>query len=116
VFHLGVSYTKDKTYLAMSSMIIPQEMAEAFTKVTGQPAYHSPTSFEEFGDAAAAMVGPAFRSDAIEMMKWAAEAPRNKRAYGSWDPESDRSAEELGVSASTFEEWLKRSGWTGPEP
>jgi hypothetical protein len=116
VFHLGVSYTKNKTYLAMSPTINPQEMAETFTKVTGQPAYHSPTSFEEFGDAAAAMVGPAFRSDAIEMMKWAAEAPRNKRAYGSWDPESDRSAEELGVSASTFEEWLKRSGWTGPEP
>lgn len=62
----------------------------------------------------AKMLGPAYREDVKQMMQWASEAPTTKICYGALDPEDDRSAEELGVTASTFEDWLKRTGWTGP--
>ena len=90
-------------------------MAETFTKVTGQRAYHSPISAEEFGNLAARSVGPAFREDATQMMQWAGIAPQDKIAYGSMDISDDHSAEELGVEASSFQEWLERTGWTGPQ-
>ena len=112
---MGIDRTRGKTYLVMSPRVTPQEMAETFTRVTGQPAIHSPTSAEEFGDLTAPLVGPAFQEDAKQMMQWAAIAPKNKVAYGALELEVDRSAEELGLTASSFETWLKRSGWTGPD-
>ncbi|KAF2444163.1 NAD(P)-binding protein [Karstenula rhodostoma CBS 690.94] len=115
VFALGVDQTHGKTYLAMSPRITPREMVETFTRVTGKRAIHSQTTFEEFGDLTAPYVGPAFKEDAMQMMQWAAVAPESKVAYGSLDPHADRSAEELGLTASSFEQWLKRSGWTGPD-
>ncbi|KAH6848225.1 putative cinnamoyl-CoA reductase [Chaetomium sp. MPI-CAGE-AT-0009] len=115
VFDLGVDRTRGKTYLAMSPQVTPQEMAETFTRVTGQPAIHSPISAEEFGSSTVQFVGPAFKEDAKQMMEWASIAPKSKVAYGALDPEVDRSAEELGLTASSFEAWLKRSDWTGPD-
>lgn len=85
-------------------------MAETFTRVTGQNAYHGPTSIEEFGDLTAPLVGPPFKEDAMQMMQWAAEAPKDKIAYGS----IARPTDDLGLAASSFEEWLERTGWTGP--
>ena len=90
-------------------------MAQTFTRVTGKPAVHCPISFEEFGDLCATLVGPAFKEDFTEMMQWAAVAPDDKTCYGAYELESERLNEELGVSGSSFEDWLRRSGWTGPE-
>lgn len=115
VFDLGIDRTRDKTYLVMSPQVTPQEVVETFTRVTGQPAIHSPTSAEEFGELTGPLVGPAFKEDAMQMMQWAAVAPKSKVAYGALEPEVDRSAEELGLTASSFEAWLRRSGWTGPD-
>ena len=115
VFDLGVGQTQGKIYLVMSPRVTPREMVETFTRVTGKQAIHSPTSFEEFGDLTAPYVGPAFKEAAMQMMQWAAVTPESKVAYGSLDPQDDHSAEELGLTASSFEEWLKRSGWTGPD-
>lgn len=89
-------------------------MAKTFTRVTGKPAAHSPISFEEFGHLSSALVGPAFKEDAIEMMQWAAIAPIDKTCYGAFELEVEQSSEELGLTASSFEDWLSRSGWTGP--
>ncbi|KAF4416418.1 cinnamoyl- reductase [Fusarium acutatum] len=57
---------------------------------------------------------PAFKEDAIEMMQWAAVAPTDKTCYGAFELEVEQSSEELGLTASSFEDWLTRSGWTGP--
>ncbi|RDW93677.1 uncharacterized protein DSM5745_00999 [Aspergillus mulundensis] len=113
VFSLG-SKTSGKTYLALSQRVTPEEMVATFTKVTGQPAIHEPITAEEFGELTVPLVGPAFKEDATEMMEWAAVAPADKVCYGAFDEDMDRSFEELGVKASSFEEWLCRSGWTGP--
>lgn len=114
IFALGVERTTGKTYLALSPRIRIEEMAETFTRVTSQPAIHSPTSLDEFGELTWPFVGPAFKEDVMEMMEWAAMVPENRICYGSMNPEEDRSAEELGVKASTFEDWLRRSKWNGP--
>ncbi|EXL65157.1 hypothetical protein FOPG_18607 [Fusarium oxysporum f. sp. conglutinans race 2 54008] len=114
IFHLGVEKTKGKTYLALGPRITPEGMAKVFTRVTGKPAVHSPISFEEFGRLSSALVGPAFKEDAIEMMQWAAVAPTDKTCYGAFELEVEQSSEELGLTASSFEDWLRRSGWTGP--
>ncbi|KAL3486500.1 hypothetical protein BJX62DRAFT_246722 [Aspergillus germanicus] len=115
VFSMGVEKTQGKTYLVLSSRVTPNEMVETFTKVTGQPAVHDPITPEEFGDLTVPRVGPAFKRDATEMMEWAAVAPEDRICYGAYTEDQDRSFEELGLKASSFEEWLSRSGWTGPE-
>ncbi|KAF5855549.1 hypothetical protein ETB97_009001 [Aspergillus alliaceus] len=102
------------TSLMPGPRITPEGMAKAFTRVTGKPAVHSPISFEEFGHLSSALVGPAFKEDAIEMMQWAAIAPTDKTCYGAFELEVEQSSEELGLTGSSFEDWLRRSGWTGP--
>ncbi|RAL13292.1 NAD(P)-binding protein [Aspergillus homomorphus CBS 101889] len=114
VFELGVGKTRGKTYCVLSPRVTPDEMVAAFTKVTGQPAVHDPITPERFGEMAAPFVGPAFKEDAKEMMEWASVAPADKICYGAFTEDQDRSFEELGLKASSFEEWLARSGWTGP--
>ncbi|GKZ27857.1 hypothetical protein AbraIFM66951_007793 [Aspergillus brasiliensis] len=113
VFELGVPKTHGKTYFMLSSRTTPDEMVRTFTRVTGQPAIHNPISAGEFGEMTAQRVGPAFTEDAKEMMEWAAVAPADRICYGAFAEDQDRSFEELGLRASTFEEWLRRSGWMG---
>ncbi|KAJ5383588.1 hypothetical protein N7517_001499 [Penicillium concentricum] len=113
VFELGVPKTHGKTYFVLSSRTTPGEMVKTFTRVTGQPAIHDPISAEEFGEMTAPRVGPAFMEDAKEMMEWAAVVPPDRICYGAFAEDQDRSFEELGLRASTFEEWLRRSGWMG---
>ena len=115
IFHLGLEKTKGKTYLALGPRISPEEMARTFTRITGKQAVHSPISFEEFGDLSSKLVGPAFKEDAIEMMQWASVAPDDKTCYGAFEIGRERLSEELGLSGSSFGDWLRRSGWTGPE-
>ncbi|KAL1868404.1 hypothetical protein Plec18167_008330 [Paecilomyces lecythidis] len=89
-------------------------MVKTFTRVTGQPAIHEPISAEEFAELAIPLVGPAFKRDAKEMMEWAAVTPADKICYGALDAAQDDSLKELGLNASSFEDWLHRSGSTGP--
>ncbi|KAM0351700.1 hypothetical protein ACHAPU_002710 [Fusarium lateritium] len=112
----GVDKTASKTYAAVSPLVTPREMAEAFTRVTGQPSVHDPISPEAFGEATMQYAGPSFRLDAQKMMQWASVAPADKVCYGALDPKiMDETFKELGIKASTFEAWLQRSGWKGPE-
>jgi hypothetical protein len=114
VFNLGVEKTQGKTYLVLSPRVTPDDMVATFTRATGQPAIHDPISAEEFGEMTAPFVGPAFKQDAQDMMEWAAVAPADRICYGAFTEDQDRSFEELGLKASSFEEWLRRSGWRGP--
>lgn len=98
----------------ISPKISMDEIASTFTAVTGQPAIHSPLSVDEWSDMTSAMLGQAFRVDVAQMMEWSGNLPENKICYGALDPEENRSEEDLGLKASTWKEWLERSGWTGP--
>lgn len=101
-------------YPIVCPKITPDDMASIFTAVTGQPAIHDPMPLDEWSDVTASMLGPAFREDVKEMMEWMATVPEDKTCYGAFDLADNRSQEELGLSASTFADWLKRTGWTGP--
>ena len=115
VFELGIAKTKNKNFLVLSPRITADEMASTFNRVTGQPAVHDPITADKFGEMTAPFVGPAFKEDAKQMMEWSAVTPADKICFGAMDPEEDDSSELLGVKASTFEEFLVRSGWKGPE-
>jgi hypothetical protein len=114
VFNLGVQKTHGKSYLVLSPQITANDMVKTFTRVTGQPAVHDPISVEKFAELTVPLVGPAFKEDAKEMMEWAAVMPADKICYGAFDADQDHSFKELGLSATSFESWLYRSGWRGP--
>ncbi|RFU81405.1 cinnamoyl- reductase [Trichoderma arundinaceum] len=115
IFCMGIEKTRGKTYLVMSPRTAAFDMAKTFTQVTGQPAIHNPISAEEFGELAVPFVGPAFKEDAKQMMEWAAVMPADKICYGAMDTYEDDSFKTLGLKASSFEQWLRRSGWMGPD-
>ncbi|KAF3025595.1 hypothetical protein E8E14_012300 [Neopestalotiopsis sp. 37M] len=115
IFEVGVAKTKDRNFLVLSPRITADEMASTFTRVTGQPAVHEHITADQFAEMTAPLVGPAFKEDAKQMMEWAAVAPADKVCFGAMDPAEDDSYDVLGVKASTFEEYLRRSGWKGPE-
>ncbi|KAI0869190.1 putative cinnamoyl-CoA reductase [Hypoxylon argillaceum] len=114
IFDLGVEKTAGKVYPVLSPMVSMDDIAETFTRLTGRRVVHVPLTTAEWADLTSTMLGPAFRDDAKHMMDWFTMAPTNKVCYGTLDPEEDTSAKELGVTASTFEDWIKRTGWTGP--
>lgn len=59
-------------------------------------------------------VGNGFKEDIRQMMEWISIAPEDKICYGALDPAEDSAWEDLHLRASSFEYWLRRSGWRGP--
>lgn len=112
---MGIEKIRGKKYFALSSQVTVDEMVDIFTRVTGQPAIHDPISAEKFGEMTAPFVGPAFKQDAQDMMEWAAITPADKISYGAFTEDQDHSFSDLGLKASSFEQWLRRSGWKGPQ-
>ncbi|KAI1266872.1 putative cinnamoyl-CoA reductase [Xylariaceae sp. FL1019] len=114
IFSLGKDKTAGKDYPVMAPRVNMTDMAATFTRITGRKAIYDPISVDEWADLTASMIGPAFREDTKQMMEWVAQIPEDKIVYGALDPEEDTSEKELGVRASTFEEWIKRTAWKGP--
>lgn len=114
VFALGIAKTKNKNYVVCSPKLRMGEFASTFTRVTGQPAIYSPISMDEWSDLASKAVGNGFKEDIRQMMEWISIAPEDKICYGALDPAEDSSWEDLHLQASSFENWLRRSGWRGP--
>lgn len=114
VFALGIAKTKNKNYIVCSPKLRMDEFASTFTRVTGQPAIYSPISIDEWADMASRAVWAGFKEDIRQMMEWISIAPEDKGCYGALDPAEDPSWEDLHLRASTFEDWLRRSGWMGP--
>ncbi|KAJ5776365.1 NmrA-like [Penicillium nucicola] len=114
VFALGIAKTKNKNYIVCSPKLRMDEFASTFTRVTGQPAIYSPISMDEWADLASKPVGNGFKEDIRQMMEWISIAPVDKVCYGALDPAQDSTWEDLHLRASTFEDWLRRSGWRGP--
>ncbi|KAL4894879.1 hypothetical protein BDV59DRAFT_175186 [Aspergillus ambiguus] len=105
--------TTTKTYPVVSRKITFAEMATEFEAVTGTRAYFEPISLDEWGMLVAQVAGNGYERDIRQMIEWIAVAPEDKICYGTMDPAQDPSAE-LGGRASSFREWLLRTGWKGP--
>ncbi|GLA61752.1 hypothetical protein AtubIFM54640_002282 [Aspergillus tubingensis] len=114
VFSLGPEKTASKVYPVVSSKMRFADLPAIFSTVRYQPAIFDPISLDDWGATVARTVGKGYEEDIRQMMEWIALAPDEKICYGTMTPEEDCSWADLGVRASTFEEWLKRSGWQGP--
>ncbi|KAJ5816191.1 hypothetical protein N7447_008424 [Penicillium robsamsonii] len=114
VFALGVTKTNGKSYFVGGKKLRMEDLASTFARHTGQPAIYDPITIDEWADMASHSVGPGFKEDIRQMMEWFSIAPEEKRCYGALDPADDVALEELGLEASSFEDWLKRSNWAGP--
>jgi len=95
-------------------------LSETFTRVTGVPSAYLQTSLEEFRVLTERAYGLSegksiLGLDMLEMAAWLAEAPSNKTLYGTMElSEISKAERELGVRASTWEEFLIRTGFRGP--
>lgn len=114
VFALGITKTNGKSYFVGSKKLRMEDLASTFARHTGQPAIYDPITIDEWADMASHAVGPGFKEDIRQMMEWFSIAPEEKRCYGALDLADDVALEELGLEASSFEDWLKRSNWAGP--
>lgn len=111
----GPRETTSKTYPVVSPKLPFSELPRIFTQKTGIPAYFEPITLDEWGSTVAQAAGKGYETDIRQMMEWIAVAPDEKVCYGTMEPEMlHRAWEELGVRASSFEEWLERTGWRGP--
>ncbi|KAI9729585.1 MAG: hypothetical protein M1834_006781 [Cirrosporium novae-zelandiae] len=110
-FAAGPELTASKTYPVVGAKFPLADFAKIFQAKTGERAVYQPATLDEWGKTVAAAAGPGFEEDIRQMAEWIAEAPDEKICYGTMDPKDDLSAKDLGVRASTFEEWLERSGW-----
>ena len=114
VFSLGPERTASKVYPVVGPRIRFADLPAMFSTMRSQPAIFDPITLEEWGATVARTVGKGYEEDIRQMMEWIAVAPDEKICYGTMDPQEDCSWADLGVRASTFEEWLRRSGWQGP--
>ncbi|OJZ91489.1 hypothetical protein ASPFODRAFT_121440 [Aspergillus luchuensis CBS 106.47] len=114
VFSLGPEKTASKVYPVVSSKMRFADLPAIFSTVRYQPAIFDPISLDDWGATVARTVGKGYEEDIRQMMEWIAVAPDEKICYGTMTPQEDCSGADLGVRASTFEEWLRRSGWQGP--
>jgi hypothetical protein len=90
------------------------DFPKIFTEMTSKPAVYEPTTLEEWHSSQVAAAGKGFAEDATQMMEWTAVAPKDKILFGTMDPKDDHSWEDLGAKATSFREWIEKTGWTGP--
>ncbi|GLA00430.1 hypothetical protein AnigIFM60653_008492 [Aspergillus niger] len=114
VFSLGPERTASKVYPVVGPRIRFADLPAMFSTMRSRPAIFDPITLDEWGATVARTVGKGYEEDIRQMMEWIAVAPDEKICYGTMDPQEDCSWADLGVRASTFEEWLGRSGWQGP--
>ncbi|GKZ17805.1 hypothetical protein AbraIFM66951_001069 [Aspergillus brasiliensis] len=114
VFALGPERTASKVYPVVGPKIRFSELSAIFSTMRSQSAIYDPITLDDWGATVARTVGKGYEEDIRQMMEWITIAPDEKICYGTMDPQEDRSYADLGVRASTFEEWLERSGWHGP--
>ncbi|KAK7424200.1 hypothetical protein QQZ08_008688 [Neonectria magnoliae] len=109
----GPEKTESKIYPVVGPKMKFSEFSDIFSRVTSRSSSFESTRIEEWGATVAATVGKGYEEDIKQMMQWISVAPNDKICYGTMDPENDTSWKDLGVRASTFEEWLARSNWQG---
>ncbi|OJJ76722.1 hypothetical protein ASPBRDRAFT_72591 [Aspergillus brasiliensis CBS 101740] len=114
VFALGPERTASKVYPVVGPKIRFADFSAIFSTMRSQSAIYDPITLDDWGATVARTVGKGYEEDIRQMMEWITVAPDEKVCYGTMDPQEDRSYADLGVRASTFEEWLERSGWHGP--
>ncbi|GAA6010592.1 hypothetical protein JCM11491_002986 [Sporobolomyces phaffii] len=111
VFAKGTSVTAGKTYPVNSKPVTSQELADTYTKVTGEPSTVDPLELETVSRLLTPHVGETFSNALTSMFHLLNSAEPSPYTYGPGYIEKDTSFEDLGVKASTPEEFFTRTGW-----
>ncbi|KAL7336653.1 cleavage and polyadenylation specificity factor [Rhodotorula toruloides] len=107
VFKRGPRITGGKTYPVMDDVLTPVDMAKQYQTVTGEPAKFEPLAVEEYLDSVRTdpeMGGPEF---AKEVEDWV----HHINAIKPGTTCTGATFQDLGVKATTFDNWLERTGW-----
>lgn len=115
IFSLGPEKTASKTYPVVGPKLSFADFARVFREITSQDATFDPITLDQWGATVAATVGKGYEEDIKQMMEWISVAPDDKICYGTMDRSEDRSYEDLGVEASSLEDWMRRTAWQGPQ-
>ncbi|GAA5875054.1 hypothetical protein JCM16303_004995 [Sporobolomyces ruberrimus] len=114
IFKKGPSVTAGKTYPVNSTPVTCADLAEAYTRVTGEPARTAPHSFDFLYDTLKPQVGETEARGIVEMMQFVDSTAPSPYTHGPGYIEKDDSLEDLGVKASSPEEFFRRTGWRAP--
>ncbi|KAE8393120.1 hypothetical protein BDV23DRAFT_180998 [Aspergillus alliaceus] len=114
IFTLGPQKTASKAYPVVGPKLSFADFAKIFKEIVPLNTTFDPITIGQWGATVAATVGKGYEEDIKQMMEWIAIAPDDKICYGTMRPQDDRSYEDLGVKASTFGDWVRRSAWKGP--
>lgn len=114
IFHLGPQLTASKVYPVVGPKISIRQMLEVLESITSKRAIAAPSTIEQWGARVSEKAGPGYRQDIEQMMEWINIAPDDKICFGTLGQENDHSLSDLGVRASSFQEWIERYNWQGP--
>ncbi|KAI9711347.1 MAG: hypothetical protein M1812_007196 [Candelaria pacifica] len=108
-----------RCYPVNSVNITYESLAKRFTAVTGIPAVYRQSSVEEFQQSTEALLkdrdSSLIRDDLKAIGEWFTIAPDDMTCYGTMPMEKLAEAKhDLGVEATSWEEYLHRTGWKGP--
>jgi len=108
-----------KDYPVNTKNITYKRLASLFTAVTGVPAIYKQLTVDEFVNRSGKTFGFAKGSqlglDTERLAEWFMEAPDDNTGFGTMPMLSLEMAEnDLGVRASSWEEYLERTQWMGP--
>ncbi|GAA5875031.1 hypothetical protein JCM16303_004987 [Sporobolomyces ruberrimus] len=111
IFEKGPSVTAGKTYPINSTPVSNAELAETYTRVTGEPAKVDPMDVKVVHEILKPMLGETFAGAFVGMLKFIDSVEPSPYTYGPGYIEKDDSFKDLGVKASSPEEFFKRTGW-----
>ncbi|GAA5995836.1 uncharacterized protein JCM10292_004778 [Rhodotorula paludigena] len=107
IFSAPLDRVKGKTYPIMAEPRTLAETANEYEQATGEKAIGEPLSMAEALEGILVEQHEMWR----QMYGWHDNKPVGTVCYGLFKPSEDRSWEDLGVKASSFDEFLNRTGF-----
>ncbi|GAA5976110.1 hypothetical protein JCM10908_005388 [Rhodotorula pacifica] len=110
IFAAGPEKTAGKSYPIAGPPMSADEMAKAYTRYAGESAT---VQRLEYADALSVL--PDFLRPCFEdIYRYLEDCDQTKVAYGTMAPEDDHGYKDLAVRASTFEDYVRRTGFRVP--
>ncbi|GAA5868375.1 hypothetical protein JCM1840_005660 [Sporobolomyces johnsonii] len=111
IFNKGPSATAGKRYPVTTEPISMAELVEEYHRISGEKTKFAPLPKEKTLEIVAEFMGKGLVQDLGEMFEWIDNMPAGKICCGTMEKKDDRSYEDLGVKASTLQQFMERTGW-----
>ncbi|GAA5859871.1 hypothetical protein JCM1840_001774 [Sporobolomyces johnsonii] len=111
IFNKGPSTTAGKRYPIMTEPTSIAELAEEHHRITGEKTKFDPLPRAQALEMVANFMGTEFVHEMREMFEWIDDKPAGKTCCGTMEKKDDTSFKDLGVKASTLQQFMERTGW-----